>query len=521
MSEKKEEESTVQNKEVTKSNPSGSSKNNPPADVIAIKEVLNEKTSKSERTAKTYKSAKTKSVSKEKSIQRKVSIKETKPNNAADIDNEDDYDALKKFLTGEDERRKLFELQLEDKRKNLAYVVEEHSSQKKKKVEAALARKRIQIDKEVDAKTKELWHEYDEKVKDLMAKLEQKIAAMLKAKREAADKMIENAKESYAQKSQNRKNIFEQQMKQMKTLVDKTKGIELTDGDRRAFLKKYLVDFKRFPATTVIADEEALKRYSATIQKHAIHTTKECILYKGTYDKSPCVVKVVLLSERSAYYRANMKNSSKIYRFLASGGDMPPVFIKLYNIFYSDKKAYIFLDEFETQNLETKGKKGLLNNELLKKVSKEVLEALDFMHQRAFAHLNVRLESVVLDSAGNVKFGGLGYSTCYFDVNTESYQRLPKYDTKRDFMPLDAYATDFDPHAVDIYSYGYMLYAMKCHLNKKPRKNKVGFIDLNVIEEGPLKELIKSSTNVTPAERPKFAELRKLPYFTEAESVKE
>lgn len=424
---------------------------------------------------------------------------------------EEDYAlALKKFADSEVERRKVFDSQLEEKRKNLTLTMQETSHVMKIADAANVVRRKIEIDREVDEKVKKLWSDFDKQIAELRNKLTEDTEKMKKEKNAALQLAIDRLVALHQKAMSTKKKGVDEEKKRIETLYNKAGCTD--DTDTRAFLKKYLVDYKEFPTTPFIQDEDALKRLQAIIHKKSIFSGKENIIYRGQFEGQDCAVKVILIGERSISYRKNLAISTKVARFLCKD-PAHQNFGKILAIFLGDKKTYTFVEELDPVNLEARSKKGWLDDGKIKQIAKDLVDALEYMHYRAFAHLNVSPESVTFNSQEQTKLVGFGHSFVYFDINTESFLKSPRYETKREFIPAEAYADAFEPQPVDVFSLAFVIYAMSCALRKKQRPKKISYIDAGLLEEGPLKALVTELSVSDPTKRPTFADLKNSPFF--------
>lgn len=431
-----------------------------------------------------------------------------------------DYeDALKQFNIEEESRRKTFETQLEEKRRQLDTAHTDDLKLSMARIEGEIARKKKCIDEEVKAQMARLWQEYEDKVKELKEKTEANIQQMIKDKTAELQRKIETLKSFHEKKNELRQQTLESDMKRLEEMANNVADDE-SEEDRRQFLKKELVNFKNFPNTPLISDEDALRRQGVHINKQSICTSSEYILYKASCPKGECVVKIVVLSDRHTNYRTDIFHSSKILRNLMSGDNGQPrnsAFLQLHNYFLTDKKSYCFMEEASTVNLDVRCKARKMDQATLKDTLQQVLAGLDYMHTRAMAHLNLRGESVVFARDNTAKLVGLGYSAIYFNADTETFFKVKKVDRRREFLPPEAYLEDsFHPPPADVYSFGFLLYtcitAIKA--SKKVKTKRIGQIEYAALPSGPISAFVKEACVRQPKERPKIKELKSKEYFT-------
>ena len=144
----------------------------------------------------------------------------------------------------------------------------------------------------------------------------------------------------------------------------------------------------------------------------------------------------------------------------------------------------------------------------------QVLDGLEFMHIRAMAHLNVRAESVIFSNEGTAKLVGLCCSEIYFNADTETFFKLQKTDRRREYLPVEVYLDEpFAAEPVDVYSFGFLLYAVISDLRKKSRPRRIGHVEYGNLPDGPIRSFVEDTTNRQPAKRAKMTELKSKPYF--------
>lgn len=433
-------------------------------------------------------------------------------------------EALSKFVAEEEQRRVVFERSLLEKRKASDGCSDEEAKMSKAKIEAEIARKKMVIEEAFQEKVRHMWKQYEEKVSAMKEQTEADIGEMVRNKTAQLAKKIDSLKELYAAKSELRKQTLEKDVQMARQVMACATAGPLSDSleDRRAFLKKELVEFKRFGPTKVIADEDALRRLSVSITKQSLCSSKEYIIYRGSCDQSECLVKIVVLSDRCSSYRSSIRECSKVARWLMSGGELGeprhPSFVKLYHFFLSDNKTYAFMQALSTTHLEDRAKQGAITTDQVRQTLAQLFEGVLFMHTRAIAHLNLRGESVLIDQhQQQAKLVGLCYAKIYFNPDTETFFKLPKLDYKRVFLPLEVFADEFDPPSADLYSFGYLLYATLSDLKKKHRsQSRLGHLEYDNLESDPAaKAFVQATTTRDPEKRLKLNQVKSQSYFTQ------
>ncbi|KAH9402471.1 Serine/threonine-protein kinase ulk3 [Tyrophagus putrescentiae] len=441
--------------------------------------------------------------------------------------------ALKKFLAEEDERRKKFEGQLADRAQQMQHFHVDTMKISKTRIEAEIARKKIAIDEAFKTKCNQLWADCNAKMKALEEKTAADIENMIKEKAAKLEQKIVSITAFHKGQIEARREAFNNEVARLEEALSKGMLDEENEEDRRQFLKRELVEFKRFPDTPTIVDEDGLRRLGIQVKKVALASSREYIIYRASCPRGECILKVVVLSERHSKYRANLPACSKVQRYLmdggpgtgaapASAGPAQPrhaAFIALHHFFISPSKSYCFMEEVSTASLDALVKTAKMAEAQLPSVLLQVLAGLEFMHTRAIAHLNLRSESVLFSKTDpqQVKIGGLGYAEHYFNADTETFFKLAKVDRRREYLPAECYLEEtFDPPPVDVYSLGFLLYAAVSDMRKKPRQKKIAHIELANLPEGPGRDFVKETCARAPGPRPKLAELKDKPFLAGA-----
>lgn len=414
-----------------------------------------------------------------------------------------------KFVKEEKARKEMLDKRIEEKRKRLNQLGNDDATRLKTRCEAEYIRKKADRDREAEAEIAALWKAYEAKVKELEAKLQAEIAKLTAAKEEEMKTRLNETRKLFQKQIENRRNQMENEIERYKKVMER--GDFTSDVDRRAFLKKELVKFKDFSETRKIPDEDALRRLQCSITKNAIHVTSTSIMYRGTFQGTNCAVKIVVLSDRSPKYRQDLPRTSKVARYLMSGGEgggsQGGHFPRMYDFFYTESKSYGFFEELQLESMGERARKQKLARADFVKALGEVCQALAYMHTRAVAHLNVRADCILFDAHnGAAKLGGLLYSAIYFDIETETSFKLPKMDKPyRHSYPQEVYVDKFEPQPADVYSIGYLVFRVLCDIHKvKLSSHK---LNLDLITDAPAKAFIVAATPAEAKDRPTFKQL--------------
>lgn len=422
--------------------------------------------------------------------------------------------ALERFLQQEKELEKLFEKKLNDKRGRLEQqqLLNNGNDETKAKIQmdAELFRKKKNIDDETEKLVKNFWDQFNLKAAEMREELEKKIETLTESKRKKFEEDRKRLKEILESEIQGKRKLFENEC----VRLERVSNLPITEMDRRDFIKKVLVDYKNYPSTIKLADEFALKRQQGLIGS-TIVANNTCMIYEGSYQNQSCCVKVVVMTDRNIGYKMHIEESTKIRRFLSKTQPKHETLIRLFEIFLTETKVYIFMDECGKKNLLQLAKERTISMIDLNQHMKTILSCLEFLHQRAIAHLKIRPESVLFDLQGHVKLAGFGNASVYFDPNRESFLKLSRHETRHRFrdnhFPEEVFREDFDPQPVDVYSLGLMIYIVINFINNKFDRKKARIltkIDPELITDPILEQLISETTNYDPKKRCKLFDLR-------------
>nr|XP_027201117.1 uncharacterized protein LOC113795128 [Dermatophagoides pteronyssinus] len=439
--------------------------------------------------------------------------------------NEEYEKALTKFEQEEAEQRKNFEKKLTDKRTMLIQTTMEEDLPKiKARCEAESFRQKKNVDEEVEKLIKSMREQFALQAEQMRTELGRKIEQMIQAKKQKLEQDKQRLQAMLDNELETKRKLFEAEVERLNRVTTVTND----DVDRRDFVKKIMVNYKNFPDPKNLADESGMKRYQVTINKQSIWAGKFCIIYRAQYQSQSCYVKIVVLTDRSVRYKHHVNQSTKIRSFLCRTTPEQPelqheAFVRVYDIFITDLKVYTFMEECDSQNLMQRARKGFISMDELRKQMFIILSALEYMHQRAFAHLKIRGESIIFDNNNNVKLAGFGNAATYFDSNTEKFLRLPPFDSKHRLLdnhfPPEVFEEPFDPQLADVYSFGLLIYMMTNFVsNKKFTREDWRYwtiIKLDSISDEKTRSLIHATTNLNLQKRSKLFDIRKLPYFTQ------
>lgn len=167
------------------------------------------------------------------------------------------------------------------------------------------------------------------------------------------------------------------------------------------------------------------------------------------------------------------------------------------------------------------------NQPIFLRWAKELLEALDYLHQHGIAHLDVKPENIGFDYQMQLKLFDFGLCTLS-NCAAKTIISTDRCGTPLLAAPEIATQTHYDARKADIWSFGITMYYLATHrypfvgVNKKNFVQKMPHIDeyIDIQVDGPLGEIIKQALIMDPMERPTAAELLSLPIFDQAEKLR-
>ncbi len=118
-----------------------------------------------------------------------------------------------------------------------------------------------------------------------------------------------------------------------------------------------------------IKDEDVLERNGFTIAREEVATGSYSKLFRAKHTQNEAIVcKVIILDKFPQKYKQLLLSESlKVQRCVGSGGENGCAkhtnFCKVFDIFATNKKIYIFVDECQSLPLETRLKSGDTINE--------------------------------------------------------------------------------------------------------------------------------------------------------------
>ena len=194
--------------------------------------------------------------------------------------------------------------------------------------------------------------------------------------------------------------------------------------------------------------------------------------------------------------------------------------VKIYDWFINGKFGYIVMELLQCDLLEYLPK--CFNNEKkIKNIFKQIVLAIDHCHQQGIAHLDIKLDNILLDSKGNVKLCDFGSSHFF----SEKLER--KCGTIFYCAPETHQSFNYDKCLADIWSLGVLLYVL--FTNSYPYAGETekevipqvlnGNVCLNDLQgenfSNNAKDLIKKLLETNPSYRINISEILQHPWLLE------
>ncbi|OMJ95834.1 hypothetical protein SteCoe_734 [Stentor coeruleus] len=194
--------------------------------------------------------------------------------------------------------------------------------------------------------------------------------------------------------------------------------------------------------------------------------------------------------------------------------------VKLYQSVDTPKYLYIILEFVSGCSLSTLLKRKInrrMEEFEANKLFRELLQALDYIHNKSIAHRDVKLENTLIDQSGIVKLIDFGFATCFpNDKKVKIFCGTPSY-----MAPEIVRKKEYCGPPVDIWAAGVLLYALitgnfpfRANSDKDLYKQITGghyvvpeYVSISA------KHLIAKMLCVDPSKRPRAGELLKDPWF--------
>ncbi len=236
------------------------------------------------------------------------------------------------------------------------------------------------------------------------------------------EKQKREEKERQEQQKQHKINERKQKRKQK---LEKDKN-EKKEVKRRTHMRKELAFLKKTTAAKDIKDEDVLERNGFTIARKEVATGSYSKLFTAKQTQNEAIVcKVIILDKCPQKYKQLLLSESlKIERYVGSGGEdgcaKHTNYCKVFDIFTTNTKVYIFVDECQSLSIETRLKNGdTISEDEAKRWVRQVAEAMSYLHSIGVSHKNLQPENVIFDKENGIKVVGLDMTSIYWDSDME------------------------------------------------------------------------------------------------------
>lgn len=189
-----------------------------------------------------------------------------------------------------------------------------------------------------------------------------------------------------------------------------------------------------------------------------------------------------------------------------------PNIIQCYSYFQSPSLHYLILEECTGGNLSDFIKeKGPMNQKMLLKMYFQLLSALEYLHKRNIAHMDIKPANILINKFGNPKLADFGLSHMVKQNKCCSY-----VGTKIFVAPEVSDTIPYDPMRADIYSLGVTFYTLLTGYDYETMNNIMNmYLNMNVLPFPPqttktLQTILTGSVNKNPGERLSISELKSL-----------
>ena len=158
---------------------------------------------------------------------------------------------------------------------------------------------------------------------------------------------------------------------------------------------------------------------------------------------------VKIVPFRSEQVRERFLSEAKVSQLLSGYESI----VTTYDTFEEGSCGCIVMESMQEDLLEAIPR--LLTEKEMKKVFRQVVQAIAVCHDHGIAHMDIKPENVLLDNDGNAKLCDFGYA-CSFDAPPHAYE------TGTILYNAPEIRTDhsFDREAADVWSLGVLLYVL-------------------------------------------------------------
>lgn len=443
-----------------------------------------------------------------------------------------EIEKLKTDFAAEDRRStELLQQEIKQAEEETAKEIENESAYYRNCFDIASAKLRQETEAEVERVSKERYKDLGAMEASASQNAEAGAAELAKLNKAERDRALEKEREAFEQECRERRARFEQAMTQLMQGGYK-------DGKSKEYLKKEVVAIVHSTGMRVVADEAVFDRYNVKITRNALATGESFALYKAKCSNQSAVCLITVLSKVPIEVRKEYLSSTKCTRFLCEN-PRHPGFFKVYEIFSTSQKMYVFMEECDVRTLHMRVHSKKASPGDIDKWCRQLAQAYAYMHSYAIAHLNIRTENVIFDAHNNAKVAGLSRSFLYFSLDQEVIIKVPKVEDElyNSHYPPECFEGPFHSQPADVYSFGAMMFEMVTLTNplkpppqpkpakgEKKKKKKAGIkkathrfnpnlFDFSKVPNETQRALLVRMLSLGIMARPKFDELLKNAYI--------
>jgi polo-like kinase 1 len=193
-----------------------------------------------------------------------------------------------------------------------------------------------------------------------------------------------------------------------------------------------------------------------------------------------------------------------------------PNIIYLYDVAYMKHFVFLFLEFCPGGSvLDMMTRSGCLHDAALKRMSSGILRGLVDMHSKRFAHLDMKLATVLIDRFGRQKLADFGLSGHLAPEHAETRQRAGTLCYIAPEM-LISHSAPYDPFKADIWAFGVTCYVMA--FGRPPweaLKDEIMNTELSFPPETDttFAEAVRNMLTLDPEERPTASQCLEIPFF--------
>ena len=197
--------------------------------------------------------------------------------------------------------------------------------------------------------------------------------------------------------------------------------------------------------------------------------------------------------------------------------------IHCYSYFCEENILFLVLDFCPGGSLDDIIRsKRLLHNSKVLEFTYSLLQALNYMHSKNIAHLDIKPSNILIDAYGRVKFADFGLAQFVCGNRTDKY-----YGSLAFMSPEIHSQKPYDPFKADVWSFGVTLYYLAFRQlpwlanNKRDYEQlmKMGCLQIPVSAHPTIKKIILRCIVLNPEERASVPELIQIVNKTVDEGV--